>query len=401
MARISKPLTNTQVANAKPKNKLYRLFDGNGLCLKVTTFGTKIWEYRYKNPDTNKEDTFVIGEYPLISLSEARTKHLELRKLVVIEKINPKNRNNIDTFEHIYNEFYNIWKETVIEKNAKQQYNLMYMYCMKYLGHLSIKDIKPIHIVNALKPIEEAGATSQIKRAKTAISKTFKHAAGKGLCTHNPVSVISLDSFKQHKEEPHRSLNPRHIYKLRDYIKNGGAADVTRLATEFVLRTCCRIQETVLLKWEYIDKKNNIISIPASIMKMSEPHNIPITPQIQDILEKQQNDSEYVFASNNSHLQPTTPVNALNENGIDTTIHGLRHLGSTILNETKKFDKDIIETLLAHADKDKIRDTYNNAEYIYLKRQALEFWNDFIDKCNDEESNLSALEDENIIILNR
>lgn len=401
MARISKPLTNTQIANAKPKNKLYRLYDGYGLCLKVTPSSTKIFEYRYVNPDTDKEDTFIIGQYPLISLAEARTKHNELRKLVVIEKINPKNTNNNDSFEHIYNEFHKIWSQSVIEKNAKQQYNLMYTYCMKYLGHLSVKDIKPLHIVNALKAIEAAGSTSQIKRAKTAISKTFKHAAGKGLCNNNPVALISLESFKQHVEQQHRTLNPKDIYKLREFISHSKASLTTRMATEFTLRTCCRIQNVVQLKWSYIDTQKNIISIPASIMKTREPHHIPITPQIQNILDIQKNQSEYVFASHQSHLRSTTPIMALNTNKIETSIHGLRHLASTILNETKRFDKDIIESILAHTDSDKIRETYNNAQYLHLKRDALQFWNDFIDKCIDAESNLKALEDENIIIIDR
>ncbi|WP_233145129.1 tyrosine-type recombinase/integrase [Wohlfahrtiimonas populi] len=65
--------------------------------------------------------------------------------------------------------------------------------------------------------------------------------------------------------------------------------------------------------------------------------------------------------------------------GIDTTIHGLRHLASTILNETGLFDKDVIESCLAHVDDNKTRAIYNKANYIKQKREVLQWWSDFID----------------------
>lgn len=37
MARITKPLTNTEVERAKPKDKDYSLMDGQGLFLRVNT----------------------------------------------------------------------------------------------------------------------------------------------------------------------------------------------------------------------------------------------------------------------------------------------------------------------------------------------------------------------------
>lgn len=41
------PLSDTTIRTAKPKDKLYRLTDANGLCLEVTTTGSKLWRYRY------------------------------------------------------------------------------------------------------------------------------------------------------------------------------------------------------------------------------------------------------------------------------------------------------------------------------------------------------------------
>ena len=40
-------LTHLQVSSAKPKEKPYRLSDGNGLYLQVTPTGGKWWRFRY------------------------------------------------------------------------------------------------------------------------------------------------------------------------------------------------------------------------------------------------------------------------------------------------------------------------------------------------------------------
>ncbi|PNP98896.1 hypothetical protein AZ602_00335 [Moraxella sp. RCAD0137] len=50
MDRTTKPLTTAEINNAKPKEKLYRLYDGNGLVLNITPSGSKTWYLQYKHP---------------------------------------------------------------------------------------------------------------------------------------------------------------------------------------------------------------------------------------------------------------------------------------------------------------------------------------------------------------
>ena len=44
MPRIVKRLTDKEVETARPENKDYRLYDGEGLQLLVRTSGTKVWQ---------------------------------------------------------------------------------------------------------------------------------------------------------------------------------------------------------------------------------------------------------------------------------------------------------------------------------------------------------------------
>lgn len=80
MPRLSKPLTDIQVRNAKPKATPYKLADSRGLHLLVLPSGSKHWRFRYRL--AGKENMFAIGAYPDISLALAREACDDARKLV-------------------------------------------------------------------------------------------------------------------------------------------------------------------------------------------------------------------------------------------------------------------------------------------------------------------------------
>mgnify|MGYP000989116814 FL=1 len=94
MARIVKPLSDKQIKEAKPKAKDYKLTDGDGLGLIVSKSGRKRWVFAFISPDTGKLNNTGLGNYPVLSLAEAREKRTELKKLVMrgIDPITEKKR---------------------------------------------------------------------------------------------------------------------------------------------------------------------------------------------------------------------------------------------------------------------------------------------------------------------
>jgi len=71
MARTTKPLTNTEAKQAKPKAKVYTLSDGGGLQLRIKPNGSKLWLLDYIRPNTKKRTSLSFGSFPEISLAEA------------------------------------------------------------------------------------------------------------------------------------------------------------------------------------------------------------------------------------------------------------------------------------------------------------------------------------------
>ena len=91
MATKTKPLTNTEVKQAKPKEKVYKLYDGDGLQLRVMPNGSKTWLLDYKRPYTRKRTALSLGSYPEVSLADARKRRIEAKELLA---------NDIDPQEH-------------------------------------------------------------------------------------------------------------------------------------------------------------------------------------------------------------------------------------------------------------------------------------------------------------
>ena len=78
---MASPLTDDAHArNAKPLARPYKLTDGGGLHLLITPAGSKLWRFRYRLGGA--ENTFAVGEYPLVGLHEARQARDAARRLV-------------------------------------------------------------------------------------------------------------------------------------------------------------------------------------------------------------------------------------------------------------------------------------------------------------------------------
>jgi hypothetical protein len=80
MVERAKSLTDEQVAAAEPRPEAYRLSDGKGLYLEVTPTGLKVW--RCVSTRNGRRKLHKLGEYPLMSLDQARLERQKVRLAV-------------------------------------------------------------------------------------------------------------------------------------------------------------------------------------------------------------------------------------------------------------------------------------------------------------------------------
>jgi Arm DNA-binding domain len=199
------PLGDVQIRNAKPREKEYTMFDGNGLFLliaaaKFTKDGvalptSKLWRFKYTF--SGKSKLLAFGVYPEVSLVDARQRRDDARKLLA-NGADPSEAKKIqkaietarsETFKTVALEWYDQKKGDWSKNHGERLKRRMEMDLFPFIGDKPIADIRTPELVNllqrvALRTLETA------HRLKIACDMVFRDAIVKGKCEQNPAANL-------------------------------------------------------------------------------------------------------------------------------------------------------------------------------------------------------------------
>ncbi|HCH1623301.1 TPA: tyrosine-type recombinase/integrase [Vibrio parahaemolyticus] len=393
MPRITKPLTATEVKNAKPKEKEYRLSDGQGLQLRVLPSGSKQWQLNYYRPTNGKRANFNLGRFPDVNLARARKSSL-LAKELIAQGIDPQEEQqkiqqeykevHEHTFVNVTKEWFEIKKDSVTPDYATDIWRSLELHIFPHLADMPVKSITAPLVIELLKPIEAKGSLETVKRLSQRLNEVMNFATNCGLIQANPLTGIKA-AFKKPKKENMAALKPAELPELMGAIANASIKRTTRCLLEWQLHTMTRPAEASGAKWCEIDIDEKVWTIPAERMKKRREHRIPLTEQALDLLEVMKPISghrEFVFPSDRDPKKPCnsqTANMALKRMGFAGRLvsHGLRSLASTTLNE-QGFEADLIEAALAHVDDNQVRSAYNRTDYLERRIPMMCWWSGHI-----------------------
>jgi integrase len=385
-------LTDIQIKNAKPQKKSIKLTDGAGLYLEVTPSGGKHWRYRFRLGD--KESLFAIGEYPYVKAAEARRLRDEAR-LLVKQGINPSQQRKTDkiakqyeratTFESVASEWYEATTNKWSKGYSSQIKTLLINDINPHIGKLPIKDIKTPIIHDLIRKIESRQAYTRAILARQVIGKVFKLAIITHRAEFNVVDPLKGEIARrvvEHRKHLKGDDLPEFLRKLEDYTGHV----TTAIAMKLLLLTGVRPGEICGAAWAEFNFQKAEWRIPAARMKMGVEHVVPISPQAVALLNQlRELTGHQIFLfpaqSTKSHCMPTATLrNAVVKMGFSDRFspHGARGTFSTMCNEAG-YRSDVIERQLAHAERDKVRASYNQAEYMPERRQLMNQWADTLD----------------------
>lgn len=105
------PLTDSTVRHAQPREKSYKMADSQGLYIQIMPSGGKHWKMKYRFEGREKKLSF--GEYPRVSLREARNQRDEARNMLTkgIDPAYEKKRNKLRAYAAAGNSFTDISRE--------------------------------------------------------------------------------------------------------------------------------------------------------------------------------------------------------------------------------------------------------------------------------------------------
>lgn len=120
MPKIQAPLTDATLKSLKPREKIYRMSDGQNLFITVEPSGRKFFVFEYKSPMTLKMRRYTMGNYPELTLAKARELRAELKKKIS-EGIDPmfEKSNTSRVFEKIAIEWIEKKSGVIKEHTAK------------------------------------------------------------------------------------------------------------------------------------------------------------------------------------------------------------------------------------------------------------------------------------------
>lgn len=396
MPKVATKLTDTEIKKAKPSEKEFTLWDGDGLFLRIKPSGKKIWHLGYTVPLTKKRAKMSLGFYPYLTLAQARALRDEYLSLLA-QGIDPQSHNEQkaqalkDATEHTFQTVAKKWLDEKIktsgisQDHAKDIWRSLERNIFPTLGDIPIKEIRPKMLKQHLDPIEQRGVLETLRRIISRLNEIFRYAATEELIEFNPADNLT-QRFSKPKKQNMPALPPSELPRFIAALANASIRLETRQLIEWQLLTWVRPGEAVRARWTDIDEENRFWNIPAEFMKMKRPHKVPLSKESMRILESMKPISghrEWVFPSIKaplSHMHEQTANAAIIRMGFggELVAHGMRSIARTAAEEAGKFRIEVLEATLAHSKKDEIIAAYNRAEYLAERIELMQWWGDYV-----------------------
>jgi integrase len=371
-------LTDSQIKSAKPKDKPYKLADANRLYLYVSTKGTRKFKLDYRLEGISK--TLVIGEYPLVSLADARAKANDARKQIA-KGISPDIKSaSVDSFKSVALEFcgFKGWND------MHKQRRRLELYLFPFIGLANIRALEPTDILSAIRRIEGNGTGETAHRTLALIGQIFRYAVASGYVK----SDITRDLRGALK--PVKGGNFTAIIdpsELKSAYKAIGLMPsiIVRNALKMVILTAARPGELRAMRWDGINK--GLCQWAYIAPKTSVEMIVPLSRQAMAIVSEMAlytSFGDYVFSSlrggdKDRPLSDTAMLMALQRAGIQSTVHGFRASFRTIAAEVLNIDAHLLEHQLGHTVRDPLGRAYNRTTYLEQRQAVMQRWADWLE----------------------
>ncbi len=413
MARIVKPLSDKQIKEAKPKAKDYKLTDGDGLGLIVSKSGRKRWVFAFISPDTGKLNNTGLGNYPVLSLAEARDKRTELKKLVMrgIDPITEKKRAKAQrisehnlSFEKVFNEWLELEAKSILPQTLKTKRGRIENHVMPILKDRGIKSITHGEIADILKEMSKTTPqTAEI--INQILNRVFLFAVSSGYAEVNIMANIDAKSLiPKTKVEHYAKLTERQDLKgFFNAIYDYPHFETIKNAMKLCLHLPLRAAPLSRLKWGYVNFDRRLLTIPRAEQKIKRSEigdfKLPLSDEVMRILEDQAKLSrayEHIFINSHftGHIHKDTATNAIKgfdfrdrQTGRVVTLHSLRGIFMTqAFNNMQKHgvSKEAIKKALDHLHGDKVDLSYSEkADFLDELKILLDWWSGYILEIKD------------------
>lgn len=286
------------------------------------------------------------------------------------------------TFKELFEQWHANYARTVALHTAEDTRRYIEKYLSAQLFDSKINEITAKQILDIADNVA-LHSTYYAKRIVADIARIFDYAQAIGIAHHNPAARIGK-FVAPHKTQGHKFADHKSLSKLfKDIDRKNKEKNAATLAFWLIVYTAVRRQEAISALKSEFDFKAQIWTIPAERMKIKtvEPHIVPLSRQVIDLL-------EHFFATNNSiyafpspHKSKDSPINAWapyyllcsTKYSELQTLHGFRKVFSTHAHDSGLWTVDAIELSLAHKIGG-VRGIYNHAKLLNERKKLMSWY---------------------------
>ncbi len=372
-------LTSLHIRNLKEPG---RYNDGDGLFLELTGPNKGNWQLRATVNGRRRD--IGLGSLALVSLKEARDAAFELRRDIQrgIDPVAERKRRKLEilTFKaaalRVHAEQKASWKNG---KHQDQWITTLENYAFPVLGDRLVNDIEGPLIREVLLPIW-LKKPETARRVKQRIGAVLDWAYANGMRpTEAPMRSVSRVRPRQPKKDGHFAAMPYDA--VPSFVAHLHARlSVPRLALEFLILTAARSGEVRGAKWNEIDLKAKLWTIPGSRMKVGKEHVVPLSGAAIDVLERARQFhapcSNLVFPGRDVRrpLSDMTLLKILRYADLPYTVHGFRSAFRDWAAEQTSYSGEVAEAALAHTVANKVEAAYRRTNYLEKRRVMMADW---------------------------
>jgi integrase len=403
-------LNDNAIRALRPSTKPQKFSDEKGLQLLVTPSGGRLWRFRYRFPPRspgNKENSISLGSYPEVSLEGSiRACGGPARRSASAILLRPSRANfsascaRRTSAPRVAAELIERAlkspcyrrprsREPISARTVDTMERRLEMHVFPYIGERDVQLLRAPELLEVLRRIESRGTYDLAHRVRSICSRVFRYARATGRQCED-VAADLIGSLTPVQSEPMAAIvEPAKIGALLRSIEAYRGEPLTCLALKLLPYVFTRPIEFRTMECAHVQLHGAAPEwrVPWRRMKMRKPHIVPLSRQAAEILREVQlltGKGRWVFPQLRNPDRPMSgccilaALRAMGYAGTEMSCHGFRSLASTQLHELGWHDR-WIETQLSHADRNKVRASYNHAQYLPQRRTMMQAWADYLD----------------------
>lgn len=334
-----------------------------------------------------------LGDATIMTIAQAKLEALKMKARLLEGDVQTDAEKKAETAAKKKHTFASIYREAIEakadvaqwrnEKHGAQWFATIETYALPALGKKDVAEITREDVLEVLRPIWKT-KTETASRVRSRIEIILDYCTRKGYREkENPARWRGNLEFDLPSEgkiktvKHHEAIALKEVRALVPRFMNSKSGK----AIFFGILTASRVQEFCAARWDEIDFRAKIWSVPPERRKDGKPypHRVPLSKQAIELLKSLPKDDDYLFPGMHSaHISFETPRVVLRKMlGRSVTMHGCRSTFRDWCAE-QKADQTLAEKCLMHATGNEVEQAYQRSDLLEQRRPLMQAWADAI-----------------------